>query len=136
MREFKENQDMYSVPRLNGWTASILSNRAEELYRQEVIIETILNEIMREIWRCVEEEKTQCSVKFKDDTDNDLKLEVINRLEDMGYLVKIGVETEEEVQLFDEYTEMAENGDLSVIKMLEEVFDNSDSYVISWDKIG
>ena len=91
MKEFRENKDMYSVPRINAWTASIIANRLEELYEHEVFIELVLNNIMEAIWEAVEEGGTHCTVDFKGKIDDELKLEVLNRLGDLGYMVKVGI---------------------------------------------
>ena len=67
MKEFRENQDMYSVPRINAWTANILSNRLEEVYEQEVFLELVMNNIMEVIWEAVEDGATHCTIDFKGD---------------------------------------------------------------------
>lgn len=134
MKEFKENQDMYSVPRINAWTASIIANRLEEVYEQEIFIELCLNNVMSVIWEAVEDKQDHVTIDFKGDIDDALKMEVINRLEDLSYVVKMGVDSEEEVDLFLEYEEMAKE-DESINDILDEAYCSSNCYVIFWNHV-
>lgn len=134
MREFRENKDMYSVPRINAWTANIIANKLEEVYEQEIFIELVMNNIMEVIWEAVEDGGTHCTVDFKGEMNDELKMEVINRLEDLAYTVKMGIDTEEEVEMFMEYESMAEE-DESVAEMLDEAYCSSSCYVIFWDNV-
>ena len=52
----------------------------------------------------------------------------------MGYTVKMGIDTEEEVEMFMEYETMAEE-DESVADMLDEAYCSSNCYVIFWDNV-
>lgn len=134
MKEFRDNQDMYSVPRINAWTANIIANKLEEVYEQEIFIELVMNNIMEAIWEAVEDGDTHCTVDFKGEINDELKLEVLNRLNDMRYDVKMGIDTEEEVEMFMEYESMAEE-DESVADMLYEAYCSSSCYVIFWDNV-
>ena len=131
MKEFRENQDMYSYPRVNAFTAMVLSEGLQEVMQPEIYLEVILNSIFKSIWEAVDKGETDVAVVLQGDIDKDLKVELLRRIEDLGYIVKMGVDSEEEVEALDVLAELAEEDD-KVQQAIDDAFESSECYVIFW----
>ena len=130
--------DMFSSPRLSAEHARALISKSQEAIGIETRVETILNNILEGVVDCVDDylngtyDKMYMSVSLEGDLSADEKIIVINRLKDLGYLVLVNFETEEEVEHMKSLEELAKE-DTMVDEVLNEMYFAQDTYLVSWE---
>lgn len=131
-------KELFKNTRINAVMANAMSSGNMEVIELEACIESLLDSVMKGILEVVEDCKTNPDAPYEllvhfDDNDSDIIIgEVVARLENLGYLVQVNCESEEEVEHLDSLSELADE-DESVENMLEDFFYSQRDYVIRWD---
>lgn len=148
--------DFFKYPRIFASYASAVTTGTPDEIMQEVMVEVHLNRIMRGILdKCeaivaqegeglipVNPEVDLCvTVNFKEEggegsTPQGIITSVIDSLVSLGYKVSSTVDTFEEQEYLEALQEEAnETGDETLLKMLEEIVNDSREFVVSWKSL-
>lgn len=138
-KEYNSLADFFTVPRMFASTFKSLLDKDQDSIEFELNVEGVLNQVfgsLQEYWKELAENPelhSYVSVNFPDSITVQVKLEVLDRLMDLGYFVANEVDTEEEQEHIRELEEMSkEDEKLKVI--LEEYFEASNSFLVSWEE--
>ncbi len=139
---------IFENTRYNARTVKALINGTEEEINNEMAVEGVLNVVFGAIESYVEHilenedefkslpdnEYMYVDIHLNQEVSPDLYNEIRFRIEDYGYTIELILESEEEVEYFNDLLKMAEE-DETIGKMLDEFSNTVTDFRVSWHNI-